>query len=1058
MVSDALFTELRHNVDGEVHHDRISRALYATDASPYQIDPVAVVVPRTTDAVRSVLEIARKHNVPIVARGAATSLAGQTVGQAIQIDFSKYLNHVLELNADEGWVRVQPGIVLDHLNGELAAHGLKFAPDVAPSNRATIGGMIANNSSGAYSLHYGKTIDHVLELRVLLSDGSETTLRPLAPAAWAAKCTQPDLEGACYRVVSELAQRHRAEIERRYPKIMRRVGGYNLDAFVDAQPRNLSHLIVGSEGTLALILEAKLRLVPRPAASGVVLLEFADLFDALDAVVPCLECAPVAVELLDDLLLDLSRRSLAFKDSLAILKTEAAALLLVEFFGDDSADVAQQMDRLLDHLQSRARVAAATRALTAQEKAPIWLVRKAGLPLLQSMSPGLKPETCVEDSAVPPEHLSAYIRRFKALIEAHGTIAAFYGHASVGLLHVRPLLNLHDPQDVRRFRALSVGIRDLVLEYGGAISGEHGDGLLRSEHNQAVFGSELYAAFQTLKHTFDPRGLLNPGKIVDAPPLDSNLRYVPPRGTPVALRTHFRFGDTEGMLGAAELCNGNAACRKTDSGTMCPSYMVTRDEAHSTRGRANALRLALSGALPTAELWSDRMHEVLDLCIECKGCTAECPSRVNMTRLKSEWLAQYYTRHGTPLRSRLFGHIRALNDIGARFAPFANRALRLPGVSTLSERLLGISRYRSLPRFASPTFEQWFAAHENKEQRTKNKEQRTKNKGQRTKDKGQRTEDRGQRTKNKGQSIENQEPRIENRESRIENREPRIEHKDQRTNSQGDTSSPTFGAECSILGTRSVVLFPDTFTLYNDPQIGIAATQLLEALGYTVLLPQRLICCGRPAISKGLLGTAKRLARAQLEWLAPYAAHGLPIVGLEPSCLLTFRDEYLDLLDDPRAEVLRSQSFLLDEFLSRELRRGAISAAVFAAASAEQWPALVHGHCHQKALAATAPTLTLLRAAGFAPREVDSGCCGMAGSFGYEREHYEISLAIGERALLPAVRATSADAVIVAMGTSCRQQIAHGTGRTAQHIAEVLWARLVENQPACVDAATTRQG
>lgn len=1006
MASDALLADLRRVVGGEIYADRITRALYATDASPYQIDPVAVVVPRTDEAVRATLAVARAHNVPIVARGAATSLAGQTVGAAIQLDFSKYLNRIIEINAAEGWVRVQPGLVLDHLNGELAGHGLKFAPDVSPSNRATIGGMIANNSSGAYSLRYGKTIDHVLELRVLLSDGSETTLRPLSSGAWQAKCAQSDLEGACYRTVTDLARQHHDEIERRYPRIMRRVGGYNLDAFVDDEPLNLANLIVGSEGTLALILEAKLRLVSRPAATSVVLLEFADLFDALDAVVPCLECAPVAVELLDDLLLDLTRRSLAFKDSLAILKTKAAALLLVEFFGDDAADVTAQSDRLLAHLPARSRVTAVTRAIRPEEKAPIWLVRKAGLPLLQSMSPGLKPETCVEDSAVPPEHLPAYIRRFKALIEAHGTIAAFYGHASVGLLHVRPLLNLHDPGDVHTFRALSEGIRDLVLEYGGAVSGEHGDGLIRSEHNRAIFGDELYAAFATIKHTFDPQSILNPGKIVGAPPLDANLRYLPPRGMPVVLHTHFAFRDSEGMLGAAELCNGNGACRKTDSGTMCPSYMVTRDEAHSTRGRANALRLALGGALPASELWSDRMREVLDLCIECKGCTAECPSRVNMTRLKSEWLSHYYDRHGTPLRARLFGRTHTLNRIGSALAPLSNWLLHAPGVGLLNERLLGISRRRPLPRFARQTFEAWFR--EREEPRIKNQEPGKNGSSEQT----------NKRTN----AVPWIPPRLEQWE-RGKERSDRAEG----------------------LGRRAVVLFPDTFTRYSEPQIGIAATRLLEALGYTVLIPQRLVCCGRPMLSKGLLKQAKAAARQQLEWLAPYAAHGLPIVGLEPSCLLTFRDEYLDLLDDPRCEQLRAQSRLLDEFLSRELERGAFPADLLAAAEPRR-PALVHGHCHQKALASTAPTLTLLGAAGFEPHEVDSGCCGMAGSFGYEREHYGISLDIGERALLPAVRAADDDTMIVAMGTSCRQQIGHGAGRRAQHIAEILWTRVAANQ------------
>ena len=965
-----LITALQARITGEVYADRLTRALYATDASPYQLEPVAVVVPRTEHDVRATLDIACEYHVPVLPRGAATSLAGQTVGQAIQIDFSKYLNQVLELNVGAGWVRVQPGIVLDHLNGELAPHGVKFAPDVSPANRATIGGMIGNNSSGAYSLRYGKTIDHVLELRVLLSDGTETMLRELSPDEWAAKCAQRDLEGACYRTVTELAQQHRAEIERRYPKLMRRVGGYNLDAFTGSHGLNLANIIVGSEGTLAVILEAKLRLVPRPAANGVVLLEFTDLFDALDATVPCLECNPVAVELLDDLLISLTRKSLLFKHYLDILQTEAAALLLVEFYGADQVDVAAQIDRLNVHLATRARVAAFTRAITPQEQTPVWLVRKAGLPLLQSMSPGLKPETCVEDSAVPPEHLSAYTRRFKALIEQHGTIAAFYGHASVGLLHVRPLLNLQDPGDVVKMRALGEGVRDLVLEYGGALSGEHGDGLLRSEHNQHLFGPVLYAAFQTIKRTFDPKGLLNPGKIVDAQPMDANLRYVPARGTPVKLHTHFAFHDTGGMLGGAELCNGNGACRKTDSGTMCPSYMVTRAEEHSTRGRANALRLALAGALPEAELWSERMHEVLDLCIECKGCTAECPSRVNMTRLKSEWLAHYYTRHGTPFRTRLFGHIRTINQVGARFAPLANTLLRLPGVGLLNEQLFGISRHRKLPRFAGQTFEQWSAQR-----------------------------------------------------------------------AQANAHAPAANDQ-----RPTVVLFPDTFTNYNDPHIGIAATRLLETLGYAVIVPTRPVCCGRPLISKGLLDAAKQLARQQLEWLAPYAEHGLPIIGLEPSCLLTFRDEYPDLVDDPRAAALAHRSVLLDEFLKQELDRGALSSERLTRAAGPGRNALVHGHCHQKALASTEPTLALLRAIGYVPREVDSGCCGMAGSFGYEREHYAISQQIGERVLLPAVRATPADTVIVAMGTSCRQQIADATGRQAHHIAEILWEQVAARE------------
>jgi Fe-S oxidoreductase len=546
---------------------------------------------------------------------------------------------------------------------------------------------------------------------------------------------------------------------------------------------------------------------------------------------------------------------------------------------------------------------------------------------------------------------------------------------------------------VAKLRWIAEGIKDLVLEFGGALSGEHGDGLVRSEFNRELFGDTLYEAFREIKHTFDPHGLLNPGKIVDAPPLDSSLRYGPSYRTELPFQTHFRFADAGGFVGAVELCNGNAVCRKTAGGTMCPSYMVTRDEEHSTRGRANALRMALSGALPAAELTSDRMYEVMDLCVECKGCTRECPTGVNMTRLKAEWLAQHHRAHGVPLRARLFGNIRLINRLGSALAPLANLAFDLPGAGALGERLLGISRHRRLPRFAAEPFHVWFARHQNQEPRTKN---------------------------------------------------------------QGQIS----GSRFSGLGSGTVVLFPDTFTNYNEPEVGRAAVRVLEAAGYEVILPRRALCCGRPLISKGLLDQAQALARQQMEWLAPYAAAGLPIVGLEPSCLLTFRDEYPDLIDDPRAAVLARQSLLIDEFLARETEAGRASLRFRDATTTDHRPLttdhssagvvgcqssvvgrqyLLHGHCHQKALVGTSAALGLLqRIPGAAAREVDSGCCGMAGSFGYEAEHYALSLKIGERALLPAVRALPPGAKVVAMGTSCRRQIADATGQQARHLVEVL--------------------
>jgi FAD/FMN-containing dehydrogenase/Fe-S oxidoreductase len=1016
-MSTDLAAELAASVRGDVRADALSRALYATDASIYQIEPAAVVMPRDEADVSAALRVARRHGVPLLPRGGGTSLAGQAVGRAIHLDFTKYMGALLELNAEERWAWVEPGIVLDRLNALLAPHDLKFAPDISPSNRATVGGMIGNNSSGMYSVVYGKTIDHVLELRVMLADGSVAHLRPLDEDELRQKLTLDSLEGRAYRAVSRLAREHADEVARRFPKVLRRVGGYNLDAFVPATddgPRsslafgpsssafNLTKIVVGSEGTLAVVLAAKVALVPRPAHTAIGILAFNSLDAALDAVVPCLECRPSAVELMDDILLDLTRRSREYAGYLAtFVRGEPAALLQVEFFGPTEDAVRADLERLEGHLRERGLSFTFTRAVTALEKGAVLQVRKAGLPLLQSLSPDTKPETFVEDSAVPPERLSAYIRRFRDICHGHGVRVSFYGHASVGLMHARPLLNLKDAGDVRTMRAIAEQVRDLVLEFGGALSGEHGDGMLRAEFNRVLFGDALYEAFRELKRSFDPHGLLNPGKIVDAPPMDTHLRYGPGYRVTIPLETHYHFRDTGGVAGAAELCNGNGLCRKPSGGTMCPSYMVTRDEEHSTRGRANALRMVLSGALPPAELTGERMKEVMELCVECKGCTGECPSRVNMTRLKSEWLAHYHAANGVPPRTWLFGHIRGINELGSRFAPLANLMLRLPGARLLQHRLLGISSQRRLPRFAREPFHAWFA----------------------------------------------------------------------RRTTRGGAS----GASREDTG-RTVLLFADTFADYSEPGVARAALRVLEAAGYNVILPERRACCGRPLLSKGLLDEAKAKARKQLDALEPYVAAGIPVVGLEPSCVLSFRDEYPDLLDDPRAERLAAGSFLFDEFLAREVRAGRATIP-FAPADAGQRtndqrpttegqtggalgqggaPAtdtrssvlhrpsaprqyLLHGHCHQKALIGSGHALALLRMIpGAEVREVDSGCCGMAGSFGYEAEHYEVSRAMAERALLPAVRALPPEAEVVAMGTSCRQQIVDLAGRPARHLAEVL--------------------
>ena len=950
--------QLQTTLRGTVRTDAVSQALYASDASVYQIHPLGVVAPADEGDIFALLRLARAARVPLIGRGGATSLAGQTVGAGLHVDTVPFLHRVRAFDAQACTVTVQPGLVLDELNRFLAPYNLMFAPDVSPANRATIGGMVGNNSCGMYSLIYGKTIDHVERLKVVLSDGTLIDARPLSEAEYEHKLRMPGTEGLIYRGLRQIILQRAEEIHQRFPQILRRVGGYNLDRLAQATVPSLVDVLVGSEGTLALTLEATLRLVERPAARGIAVLHFPHVFAAVDALEPILAQQPTAVELMDDLLLGLAARSLKYGPYLKQwVIGEPGAVLLVELWADNETIVRERLEAFVDQMQQQQICSTATLAVTAAERAAITAVRKAGQPLLMSYAAGKKPQTCVEDSAVAPERLGAYVRRFKQILDQHQVAAAFYGHASVGLLHIRPLLDLHNPDDVRVFRALSEAVCELVLEFDGALSGEHGDGLLRSEFNERIFGTQLYQAFREIKTLFDPLNLLNPGKITAAPPLDSNLRPAP-QWSPA---TTYRFRESGGMVGAVELCNGNGLCRKTTTGTMCPSFMVTRQEEHSTRGRANALRAVFTGVLPQESFTSERLLQTLDLCLECKACTAECPTGVNMTRLKSEVLHQYQQQHGTSLRSRIFGAARQLNQVGAALTPFANWPLGWRITRLMQEKLLGIARERQLPQFANQTIFQWWRT---------------------------------------------QAPR------------PMIHPQ------------------------KTVLLFPDSWTSYSEPRIAQAAIQVLWAAGYAVRLPARAVCCGRPAFSKGLLDQALRLAQAQLDWLAPYAAAGFPIVGLEPSCILSFRDEYPDVLDDPRAQVLAQQCLTFEEFVEQELNHGRWGAGF--KRSSERL--LVHQHCHAKALAAPTSLQTTLSLIKGATIDLpDAGCCGMAGSFGYEREHYQISQQIGERVLFPAVRAAPA-ATIIAPGTSCRQQIREATGRRAFHPAEYLYQQLATRE------------
>jgi FAD/FMN-containing dehydrogenase/Fe-S oxidoreductase len=942
--------ELKKRVEGDIRFDRYSRLLYSTDASIYQIEPIGVVLPRHKGDVQAVLELARKLGISILPRGGGTSLAGQAVGHSIVLDFSKYMQNVVRVNKEELWCRVQPGLVQDELNAYVRGMGLQFGPDTSTSNRATIGGMIGNNSSGAHSLTYGKTLDHVVEVTVLLADGSEVMFGDLAPEVVARKSEEDTSEGRVYREVVRLAEQHKNEILARYPKIMRRVSGYNLDEFVKPQPFNLARMIVGSEGTLATVVEAKMRLVPKPKYTAMDVIHFNDDIEALECAQIVLQTAPYAMESTDKMVLNLARGNIEQSRKLGFVQGAPDSLLMVEYAGETEAEVRDQVLKL-EELRAREKIGyAATQAFKPEEVKAIWGVRKAGLGLLLGMKGDKKPIAFVEDTAVEPSRLPEFIRRFREIVTRHDTVAGYYGHCSVGCMHIRPLINLKEESEMHKMVSIANAISDLVIEFNGSLSGEHGDGLARSHFNRKLFGPALYDAFRQVKRAFDPNNMMNPGKIVEAPAMTESLKISPQYKT-WEPPTTLDFSGQGGLVRAVEMCSGMAECRKKLDGTMCPSYMGTLDEEHSTRGRANALRAVLSGKVPKEEFTGPRLHAVMDLCLECKACKAECPSNVDMAKLKYEFLDHYHRANGLPLRNRMFGAIEHINRAGSRVAPLSNWLANTSLNRWLMEALTGIDRRRPLPPFANQSFEDWFR-------------------------------------------------------KRIP---------------EGD-------------GTRGeIVLFHDTFNDFNTPEVAIAATRFLERCNYRILLIEKK-CCGRPMISKGMLRQAKENAAWNLACLAPFAEKEMPIVGLEPSCLLTLRDEYPDLLRTAAAKKLADNSFLFEEFVMRELGAGRMKIE----SRGKGQKVLLHGHCHQKALVGMAPTVSMLRAAGFDVSEVDSGCCGMAGSFGFEKEHYDLSVTIGNRRLVPAVKAAAADVEIVAPGVSCRQQIDHLTGRRAKHPAELL--------------------
>ncbi len=950
---EELAQELRKRISGEVRFDAYSRLLYSTDASIYQMDPVGVVIPRSSEDVLAVMEVAAQNRVPVLPRCGGTSLAGQTVNHAIVMDFSKYMHQVLKVNEEERWARVQPGIVLDTLNRQLASMKLHYAPDPTTSNRACVGGGIGNNTCGSHSVIYGKTVDHIQEVSVVLPDGSQARFGSLDADELQRKLAATSFEGQVYRDVMRIAEENRDEVAARYPKIMRRVSGYNLDEPLNAGEGNrfnMARMVVGSEGTFCVVTEAKVNLVPVPPKKGLAVLHFHDMVRSCEATWEILKHKPDTIELIGRMILDRCRESLGFSRLLGPIEGEPDALLVVEFSGESDAEVADKIEKLKNDMVRRDLAYACVQLTEARDQANIWALRAAGLGLLMSTRGDSKPLPYVEDTAVDPEHLGEFIARFDKVVKAHDTQAGYYGHASVGCMHIRPLVNLKTPEGIRRMVSIASDISDLVLEYGGSMSGEHGDGIVRGAWTEKMFGPTIYKAFQELKQAFDPAGIMNPGKIIDTPPMTDNLRFGAAYSTD-PLQTTLDFSADEGYAGAVEMCNGMGACRKM-TGSMCPSYMATREEEHSTRGRANLLRAVLSGTLADDTMASKRLHDALDLCLECKACKAECQTGVDMAKLKYEFLDHYQRSHGVPIRSRMFANIARLSALASKLGPISNLAVNNPLARLFLHRVGGIHPNRSLPPQASQTFPRWFRSR--------------------------------QATREKA--------------------------------------------------TKQVVLFNDTFMNYNYPQVGKAAVAILEQAGYSVTLADPL-CCGRPMISKGLLSQAASNARGNVERLYSYAQQGIPIVGCEPSCLLTLKDEYPDLVRDEKAKSVAENSYMIDEFLMLLHEKGELDLSF----SGTQKNVQFHGHCHQKALMGTRHSMDLLRLPpGYNVEEINAGCCGMAGSFGYEAEHYDVSMDIGRLQLFPAVEAKDGSWEVAVMGVSCRQQIEHGTGRRSRHVIEVL--------------------
>lgn len=964
--------EFAQNFDGAFYFDTTMRTLYATDASAYREMPLAVAIPKSTGAIKQLISFARNNNTSLIPRTAGTSLAGQVVGNGIVVDVSKHFNRIIELNESESWVRVQPGVIRDELNMFLKPYGLFFGPETSTANRAMIGGMVGNNSCGSNSVVYRSTREHLLEVKAILSDGSEAVFGAVSLDEFHAKCEGDSLESGIYRSVRSLLSNYdnQEEIRKEFPKksVERRNTGYAIDVLLETAPFtagepdfNFCKLIAGSEGTLAFLTEIKLNVVPLPPKEiGLLCVHFNSIDESLRANLIALKYHPSASELIDHYILECTKDNIEQSKNRFFVQGDPGAILVIEFAKTTREEITAIAEKVEAEMRAEG-LGYHFPLLFGADSKKIWTLRKAGLGLLSNLPGDAKAVPVIEDTAVDVHDLPAYIRDFNEILKKHGLYSVHYAHAGSGEIHLRPIINLKTEEGNRLFRTIAEEIATLVKKYNGSLSGEHGDGRLRGEFIEQMVGKKNYQLLKHIKNIWDPKHIFNPNKIVDTPSMNTMLRYEPGQKTPT-FNTVFRYHNQD-VLQHAEQCNGSGDCRKTalSGGTMCPSFMATRNEKDTTRARANILREFLTHSNKINRFDHKEIYEVMDLCLSCKGCKSECPSNVDMAKLKAEFLQHYYDANGVPLRSKLIAHFSTISKIGSWVPGLYNFFVTNKTLSGLIKKTVGFAAGRSMPSLYSTTLIKWYRQHKK---------------------------------------------------------------------------------ESAVSSQKKVFLFCDEFTNYNDTAIGIKAILLLEKLGYEVLIPQHEES-GRARLSKGLIRDAKKIASKNVALLHPIISAETPLIGIEPSAILTFRDEYADLVDDDQlaaAQSLAKNVFMIDEFLANEIAKGNITSSLF---TEEKRSIQLHGHCQQKSIATVEASVRILSLpANYKVEVIPSGCCGMAGSFGYEKEHFELSQQISELVLLPTVRKQPMDVIIAAPGTSCRHQIKDGTDRKALHPVEVLYSAL----------------